>query len=427
MDELKILYVSQFFAPEITAAAFRAYDHCEIWSQEADVDLTVYTGNPNYPKGELYGGYSNRIIETKELDHYRVVRSKSIIKKNTTQVGRLIVTLSFFLIGIFNIIFNKKEIGKKFDIILGTSGPIFAGILAYIYSLIYKADFVFEVRDITYLQMIATMSQDKSMGVRIMRGLELFLCKKAKSVIVVTEGFKQILIQEGIRREKISVIYNGVNVKEYEKVIEKEASNQLVLTYAGTIGISQDIEELIDFYNKIDHENKSLNIIGEGAQKASVIEYIQKHEIQGVTVFDAMTGEAFDNMLNKTTFAVVKLKYSTCFKNTIPSKVFDLMNRGIPILYLGPKGETSYHIDTAEAGISLTTMDNKENVELFKAYLADIDLLTLSKNGKVYLKENFDRRQLATVYLEELYKVYWNKGRALRKEKAREYNQASNK
>lgn len=427
MDELKILYVSQFFAPEITAAAFRAYDHCEIWSKEADVDLTVYTGNPNYPKGELYGGYSNRIIESKELDHYRVVRSKSIIKKNTTQIGRLIVTLSFLLIGIFNIIFNKKEIGKKFDIILGTSGPIFAGILAYIYSLMYKADFVFEVRDITYLQMIATMSQDKSMGVRIMRGLELFLCKKAKSVIVVTEGFKEILIQEGIRREKVSVIYNGVNVKEYDKGTKEMSKNELVLTYAGTIGISQDIEELIDFYNKIDHENKSLNIIGEGAQKASVIEYIQKHEIQGVTVFDAMTGEAFDNILNKTTFAIVKLKYSVYFKNTIPSKVFDLMNRGIPILYLGPKGETSYHINTAEAGISLTTMDNKENVELFKAYLADVDLLTLSKNGKIYLKENFDRRQLAAVYLEELYKVYWNKGRVLRKEKAHEYNQASNK
>lgn len=427
MDELKILYVSQFFAPEITAAAFRAYDHCEIWSKEADVDLTVYTGNPNYPKGELYGGYSNRIIESKELDHYRVVRSKSIIKKNTTQIGRLIVTLSFLLIGIFNIIFNKKEIGKKFDIILGTSGPIFAGILAYIYSLMYKADFVFEVRDITYLQMIATMSQDKSMGVRIMRGLELFLCKKAKSVIVVTEGFKEILIQEGIRREKVSVIYNGVNVKECDKGTKEMSKNELVLTYAGTIGISQDIEELIDFYNKIDHENKSLNIIGEGAQKASVIEYIQKHEIQGVTVFDAMTGEAFDNILNKTTFAIVKLKYSVYFKNTIPSKVFDLMNRGIPILYLGPKGETSYHIDTAEAGISLTTMDNKENVELFKAYLADVDLLTLSKNGKIYLKENFDRRQLAAVYLEELYKVYWNKGRVLRKEKAHEYNQASNK
>lgn len=424
---MKILYVSQFFAPEITAAAFRAYDHCEVWSKETDVDLTVYTGNPNYPKGELYDGYNNRIIETKDLAHYRVVRSKSIIKKNTTKMGRLIVTLSFLLIGIFNIIFNRQKIGRKFDIILGTSGPIFASILAYIYSLIYKADFIFEIRDITYLQMLATMSRDKSMGVRVMKWLELFLCKKAKSVIVVTEGFKEILIQEGIRREKVSVIYNGVNVKEYEEVIEKEPSNQLVLTYAGTIGISQDIEELLDFYKRLNHENKCLNIIGEGAQKASVIEYIQQHEIQGVTVFDAMTGEAFDNMLNKTTFAVVKLKYSACFKNTIPSKVFDLMNRGIPILYLGPKGETSYHIDTAKAGISLTTMDNQENVKLFKAYLSNIDLLTLSKNGKIYLKENFDRRQLATVYLEELYKVYWNKDRALRKEKAHEYNQASNK
>lgn len=423
---MKILYISQFFYPEITAAAFRAYEHCEVWSREDGIDLTVYTGNPNYPKGELYDGYKNQMIEIDMSNEYRIVRSKSIIKKNTTKIGRLIVTLSFLLVGIFNLIFHRKKIGKKFDVVLGTSGPIFAGLLAYLYALCYRAHFIFEIRDITYIQMIATMSKQNSVVVKVMKYLELFLCKRAQKVVVVTQGFKDELIKQGIKEEKIEVIYNGVKVKEYPVYQEEKSGERLILTYAGTIGISQDIEELVDFFKQLDCDNKQLNIIGEGAQKAKLIEYLKEHKIKNVTLYDAMVGDAFDQMLHETTFAIVKLKYDEHFKGTIPSKLFDLMNRGIPILYLGPEGETSYHINESQSGITLTTMDNKKNVLIFENLLGEIKLSNFSKNGILYLRKYFDRTQLASRYLEQFYHIHWMKDKALRKEETHEYNQASN-
>lgn len=423
---MKILYISQFFYPEITAAAFRAYDHCEVWMREDNIDLTVYTGNPNYPRGELYEGYKNRMIEIETSNGYRIIRSKSIIKKNTTKVGRLIVTLSFLLVGIFNLIFHRKKIGKRFDIVLGTSGPIFAGLLAYLYALCYRAHFIFEIRDITYIQMIATMSTQNSIGVKVMKWLEIFLCKRAQKVVVVTQSFKDELVKQGIKEEKIEVIYNGVKVKEYPVYQEEKSEERLVLTYAGTIGISQDIEELVNFFNQLECDYKQLNIIGEGAQKAKLIEYLKEHNIKNVTLYDAMVGDEFDKMLYETTFAIVKLKYDGHFKGTIPSKLFDLMNRGIPILYLGPEGETSYHINKSQSGIALTTMDNKKNALIFKNLLMEIKLSNFSKNGILYLRKYFDRTQLASKYLEQFYHIHWMKDKALRKEETHEYHQASN-
>lgn len=53
---MRILYFTQFFSPENIAAAFRAKDHSDIWSDSGH-DVTVFTGWPNYPTGRLYDGY----------------------------------------------------------------------------------------------------------------------------------------------------------------------------------------------------------------------------------------------------------------------------------------------------------------------------------------------------------------------------------
>ncbi len=79
---------------------------------------------------------------------------------------------------------------------------------------IYKTTFVLEIRDISYKQLQATGHSANSLAVKGMKALELFLCRKAKSVIVVTNGFKNVLQKDGIDPQKIFVISNGVDITE---------------------------------------------------------------------------------------------------------------------------------------------------------------------------------------------------------------------
>ena len=409
---MNLLYITQFFYPEITAGAFRAYENSQIWAREPNINLTIYTGNPNYPKGSIYEGYNNKWIEVDTIDDFKLIRSKSVVKKNTTKMGRIISALSFLIIGIINMFFYRKKIGKKFDVVLGTSGPIFTGILAYIFSRVYKAKFIFEIRDITYLQMAATTGKENTNSIRFMRLLELFLCKKSSKVIVVTEKFKEELINRGIKKEKIYVIYNGVTIDDKVEVYKDRFQNKLVLTYAGTIGISQQIKELIDFFEKIKFPNKELNIIGDGAQKESIKNYIQSNKLNNIRIYDALPKEELNDVLKDTVLGVVKLKYNNHFSATIPSKIFDLLNREIPILYLGPEGEASRIIIEANAGITLTTLNNEDNVQMIEKFLYEFSsqeinaqLETYTKQGKNFLKEKFDREILAKEYIQILKEV----------------------
>ncbi|MCM1990270.1 glycosyltransferase family 4 protein [Oceanirhabdus seepicola] len=416
---MKILLISQFFYPEITAGAFRAFEHAKIWSDNGN-EVTVYTANPNYPKGIIYEGYENKLFKKIKYDGIELIRGKVHVGKNSSKIGRALIGISFMLFAIMNLVLNRKKIGKKFDVIIGSSGPIFTGIVAYFYSKAYKSKFIYEIRDITYTQMLATMSSESSYAYKFFKWLELLLCKKADKVVVVTNGFKDQLIEDGIQTEKIEVIYNGIemidncNSKSTEPncfIEERIRDDKLVFCYAGTFGISQDILSLVEFYNNLDIKNKELILIGEGAEKDKIENYISLNNIQNIQVYDSVKKDELNEMLKKVDLCFVKLKYNNHFSRTMPSKVFDLMYRGMPIVYLGPEGEVSKVLNEANCGMSLCDFDNKKNVkELMREYQAYNNMtcfkeaiLQLGNNGFRYVKNNFDRKKLASQYQKNIW------------------------
>ena len=165
---MKLLFVSQFYLPEQIAAAFRASEHACLWAREGH-SVTVFTGYPNYPVGKIFDGYDPKLLTEENIDGVRILRSKVVAKPNTSMVRRIINALSFFVFGFINIIFNRKKIKKGYDVVLGTSGTIFAALLGWIYAFLSKTPFVFELRDITYRQMMATGKNAGSFSVRAMR------------------------------------------------------------------------------------------------------------------------------------------------------------------------------------------------------------------------------------------------------------------
>ena len=187
---MNILYFSQFYAPEAIAPAFRAVDNSRLWA-EAGHNVTVFTGYPNYPTGKIFDGYDPKLLSEEEINGVRVLRSKLIAVPNTSIVNRLKNALSYYVYGRVNEIFHSRKIGKEYDVVLGTSGIIFNALLAYKFAKAHKIPFVFEIRDITYVQMQATGKDAGSKSVKGMKWLELMLCRKANKVVVVTTDLRK--------------------------------------------------------------------------------------------------------------------------------------------------------------------------------------------------------------------------------------------
>lgn len=405
MNQIKILYFSQFYTPESIAPSFRATENSEIWIQQGN-DVTVFTGYPNYPTGKIFNGYNPKLLSRETINGVSVIRNKLIAKPNTSIVRRLENALSYFVFGLVNILFNNKTIGKKYDVVLGTSGVIFNALLAYIFAKIHKIPFVFELRDITYVQMQATGKTKDSISVKAMRYLELLLSRKADKVVVVTNGFKKILAEDGIDAEKIEVITNGVDVNISEGVYDEE--KRFVLSYFGTLGISQNIVETFAYANSIKQSVDDFEylIIGEGAQKTEVENEAKENEC--IRIMHGMSSEELEPYYCNTQMSVITLRKTDNFKYTIPSKLFQIMGRGIAVLFIGPDGEAADIIRENEAGLVLTGT-KEEDTRIIEEFFSRPDwkeqMRRMGVNGRKAVEEQYSRTKLAENYLDILKSV----------------------
>lgn len=402
---MKVLYFSQFYIPESIAPSFRATENSRIWANKGH-DVTVFTGYPNYPTGKIFDGYVPKLISKEKIGGVNVIRSKLVAKPNTNMIRRLENALSYFFFGLVNIIFNNKKIGKGYDVVLGTSGVIFNALLAQIYARLHRLPFVLEIRDITYIQMQATGRSKNSILVKAMKKLELFLCKKAKKVVVVTNGFKKALIEDGIEPEKIEVITNGVDVNPSEGVYDD--GKKFVLSYFGTLGLSQNIIDTFDYglnIGKIIDDFEYL-IIGEGAQKSEIEQKAKENTF--IRTLPGMSSEDLEPYYCDTQMSVITLRKTDNFKYTIPSKLFQIMGRGIAVLFIGPDGETADIIREYQSGIALTggkEEDCKKLIEFFSQPDWKDQMRAMGANGRKAVEVHYSRNKLAECYIDILRNV----------------------
>lgn len=395
---MKILYFSAFYQPETMAAAYRASENAKIWIQMGH-DVTIFTGYPNYPKGYIFGGYTPKLFMKESIDGVDVIRSKVVAKKNTSFFKRLQNALSYYFFGRINIFWNKKKIGRDYDVVLGTSGVIFNALLAYKFAHRNKLPFVVEFRDITYEQMIAVGKKPKSLSVKCMKKLELKLCRKADKIVVVSNGYKKILMENGVPDQKITVITNGVDIDACDKSYEGE---KRLLSYLGTIGISQELEESFEYAECIREKVNDFEylIIGDGAKQDEIAEKARHTEY--AKALTGMPMEELEPIYDQSMLSLVKLKNSNNFLYTIPSKLYQIMGRGVAVLYIGPDGEAADILRTYNAGIILSE-DKKNNLETLRTFFSQSDWRTklqkMGENGADAVQNHFSRRVLAKEYM----------------------------
>ena len=106
-DGLRLLIVSQFFPPEMGAPAGRFYDFSQSWIS-AGHEVTVVTGFPNFPGGEIHEGYRGRWFQTERIDGVTVKRG-FIWTSRRRFMGRPLAYASFLLSSCLRILVGRFE------------------------------------------------------------------------------------------------------------------------------------------------------------------------------------------------------------------------------------------------------------------------------------------------------------------------------
>ena len=152
---MRILFLTDNFPPETNAPATRTYEHCLKWVKMG-YKVTVITCFPNFPKGKVFEGYTNKLYQKEDIDGIRVIRVWTYISENNGFVKRIIDYVSFavtsFLFGLF----------VKTDLIIATSPQFFTAISGRMLSVFKRIPWVMEVRDLWPDSIAAVGSMNKS-------------------------------------------------------------------------------------------------------------------------------------------------------------------------------------------------------------------------------------------------------------------------
>lgn len=237
---MHILFLTDNFPPEGNAPATRTYEHATRWV-EAGHKVTVITCAPNFPEGKVFDGFKNKLYDVSELDGIRVVRVKTYITANEGFVKRILDYMSFMATGFIAGLFQKKP-----DVIVATSPQFFCACAGWALSAVRRKPFVFELRDIWPASITAVGAMKDSFAIRMLERIEMFLYRRADSIVSVTHAFKKELIERGVNGEKIEVVLNGVDLTKYEPSLSKDSDlakqygleNKFVVGYIGTHGMA---------------------------------------------------------------------------------------------------------------------------------------------------------------------------------------------
>ena len=352
---MHILFLTDNFPPEVNAPASRTFEHCREWVK-AGHKVTVVTCAPNFPKGKVFDGYRNRAWQTEEMDGIRVIRVWSYITANEGFVKRILDYQSFMVTATL-----ASPFVRGVDVVVGTSPQFFTACAAYVVAGMKRVPWVFELRDLWPESIRAVGAMKESKALDWLEKLELFLYRKANAVVSVTNAFRDNLIGRGIDGAKIHVVTNGVDIsrfnpreKDAELVRELGLEGKFVAGYIGTHGMAHALETLLEAAAKLkarpDGDRYRILLLGDGARKAELVAQAQAKGLDNVLFVDSVSKEQVVRYWSLLDVSIIHLRKTELFTTVIPSKLFECMGMGIPVLH-GVAGESAGIVEKEGAGI----------------------------------------------------------------------------
>jgi glycosyltransferase involved in cell wall biosynthesis len=395
---MHILFLTDNFPPEVNAPASRTFEHALEWVSKGH-KVTVITCAPNFPNGQVFKGYKNKLWQSETVDGIRVVRVWTYITKNEGFLKRVLDYMSFMMSAFFAAIFIRKV-----DVVVGTSPQFFTACAAWAVAAVKRRPFVFELRDIWPESIRAVGAMRDSKVLDMFEKIEMFLYRRASAIVAVTYSFKNSLISRGVAAEKIHVVTNGVDVSRFSsrpKDLDLEESLNLtgkfVAGYIGTHGMAHALDTLVDAARilETDPEGQDISIVtlGNGSAREAVIK--SADGLSNITFLDSVSKDQVPRYWSLLDASIIHLKKTPLFKTVIPSKLFECMGMGIPVLH-GVEGESRDIVQKYNVGIPFEPESAKDLVAALKKLKANPGLhKELSVNGQTGAA-HFDRTVLAT-------------------------------
>ena len=354
---MKILLVAERYWPEVGAAPSRLANMAEgLKSQGCEVD--VLTSLPNYPQGRIFDGYRGRMCKHEVHEGVDLFRYWIYATVSRNVVARILNMYSFAVM-IWLFAFKRRKIRKYDCVIIQTPTLVVAKSAMKIFKGLYGKKCILNVSDIWPLTAVDMGAMKKgSRSWKYMSKLERYLYRKADGVfgqseeilnhIAAFDGDNEsdaVLSSDKWKENKKLFLYR--NLQTYDMSAGgKQRGERLRMVFSGMLGVAQDVAGIVKNvpWKELDVE---FHIFGGGKQLEEIQSWIASNPDCGVFAHGFVPKEEIASRLREMDASIVPL--ATRIRGAFPSKVFDILPQGLPILFCGG-GEGAKFVETHQVG-----------------------------------------------------------------------------
>ena len=409
---MKILYVSQYFPPEMGAPSARASELAYHWSL-AGHQVSVLTGFPNHPTGvvpEEWRPRLRRLVYNEKAGDVDVFRTWLWPLPNRKAHERMRNYASFCVSSALRGMTLPRP-----DVVIGSSPQLLVALSAWWIAFSRQLPFVFEVRDLWPESLTAVgVGSEDSLLHHSLAAIARFLYERADRVVVVTPAFKDHLIQRWrVPPEKIEIVENGVETDmfspsppEASAALRRElgADSKFLVCYVGTMGMAHGLDTLLDAAATLQREKPDVLflLIGEGAEKQRIQSLAQSQSLTNVRILDQQPRDKIPAFISASDACLVLLKKTDIFKTVIPTKMLEFMSCARPVI-LGVDGQARQIIDEAGAGLVIEPENAVALAQAIKRLEQDpANGRALGQKGRKFILQRFSRASTAEKYIDVL-------------------------
>lgn len=391
INTVRVFFISQLFDPENSIKGLGFARRLT----ELGYEVEVITTFPSYPHGKIYPGYKQKLKQVDVIDGVRIVRIPTYVNHGKSSVKRILSYISFgFLAGLYALFSKKKP-----DVIYAYYPPVIVGILAMVVGFFRRTPYVYDVQDLWPEALIATGNIKKDGAVeKIISALCNVIYRNAEKVVVLSDGYKRVLIEKKVRPEKIVRIFNWCD-EDRIKPDPGDVGASLLgdgffnILYAGNFGSAQSLEYVIEAARLLKEKEEGLSIrflfLGSGVAENELKERAIEYGLKNVVFLPRVSADQVGDYLSAADVLLVHLADSPVFEITIPQKTQAYLLAGRPIL-MAVRGEAGNIVAMAKAGVVVDPCHPMKlaDAAIEMSKLSVEDLREMARNGADFYKNS---------------------------------------
>jgi len=407
---VKILYLSQYFPPEMGAPAARASELSRHWARLGH-DVTVLTGFPNHPTGVVPKEWRSRLhglVFKEDVMDVHVVRTWLWPLPNRKAHERIRNYASFCVSSAI----TGLDLDKP-DVVIGSSPQLLAALSAWWIAWWKRVPFVFEVRDLWPEALAAVGAGAEGTALHhILKVIAAFLYRRADRIVVVTPAFKDHLVRYWhVPDSRIAIIENGVETDLFcSDPLRAQTRKNLALEdrflicYIGTMGMAHGLETLLAAAAELQTSFPSATflLIGEGAEKERIVSRASAAGLTNIRFMDQQPREQIPAYVSAADVCLVMLKKTELFKTVIPTKLLEYMACERPVI-VAVDGQARQLVEQAGAGLFVEPEDSAALARAIHNLANDPEgRQRMGASGRQYTVSRLSRERTARDYIEIL-------------------------